>query len=100
MPEFFCYYKRDYTKKPSSIRSVHNVQRPFYHSPLPNYVISDNTDVYKLINDKTAFWRTFNQSEKNDESFYYQQIITKKAIFNTTFEQEKNAFVTWKGSTI
>jgi len=96
MPEFFCFYKRDYLKTPACITIRTNGQRDYYPTPLPNYVISDHIAVYKLTMDKPSFWRTFNQSEKNDESFYYQQIVTKKAIFNTTFNDQKDRFFTWK----
>ena len=97
MPQFFCYYKREYGKKSIS-GVIPIVARDYHPTPLPMYVCCPKLKhVYKLIKDKPRFWRTFNQSEMNGESFYYQQIITKKAIYNTTFDKEMEPFVTWKG---
>lgn len=69
MPEFFCFYERDYDKKASEVIPV-ITRRDYYPEPLPNYVCCDRA-VIKLLHDKPLFWGTFNQSEMNGESFYY-----------------------------
>lgn len=76
---------------------IQDTYRSFYSGPLPNFVYS-RQDLYQLLVEKPFFCRTFNQSEMNGESFYYQQIVMKKAIFNTTFEQEKGPTRSWKGN--
>lgn len=73
-----------------------DVRRNFYSDPLPNFVYS-RRELYQLIIEKPYVCRTFNQSEMNGESFYYQQIVMKKAIFRTTFESEKGLARSWKG---
>jgi hypothetical protein len=94
MPEFFCFYKKVFI--PIGEYPKRLVPRSFYPEPL-NQFVNCGDDVYRLIKDKPLFWRTFNQSEMNGESFYYQQIVTKKVIFNTTFEKEKGELRSWKG---
>lgn len=73
-----------------------DITTDYYPGALPKYV-SCGTDEYAIKTSKPLFWRTFNQSEMNGENFYYQQIVLKKAIFNSTFEAEKAGFITWKG---
>ncbi|KAI8635834.1 hypothetical protein BD408DRAFT_448861 [Parasitella parasitica] len=70
---------------------------PFYEGgTLPKYVASGNLE-FILRNTKESFWRTYNQSEKmSGDSFYYQQIVTKRAIFATTFMDDKGRYMTWK----
>lgn len=88
------FYKRYYKK--DSFPIISDVTRDFYPNPLPNFVYSSR-QIYQLIVQKPYVWRTFNQSEMNGESFYYQQVVTKKAIFRTTFEKEKGAMRSWEG---
>ena len=94
MPEFFMFYKKAYKK--GFVPVISNVTRKFYPRQLPNFVYSGEA-LYQLIVEKPFVWRTFNQSEMNGESFYYQQIVIKKAIFETTFEKEKGNARSWKG---
>lgn len=103
LPEFFSYYTRisgneKIIEAATANRLANNVDisTGYYAGPLPKYV-SCGSDEYTIKPGKPLFWRTFNQSEMNGENFYYQQIILKKAIFNSTFEKEKSGFVTWKG---
>ncbi|KAG2191493.1 hypothetical protein INT47_013068 [Mucor saturninus] len=93
LTEFFSFYKRNYSKKMYPL--IQNVTRSFYYGQQPNFVYSSG-DLYQLITDKPFAWRTFNQREMNSQSFYYQQIVTKKPIFNTTFENEKGPIRSWK----
>lgn len=103
MPEFFCFYNKvSYnadssleSNGPSSFRINENILREFYSKPLPKYVSSGRNE-FVLRSNKEAYWRTFNQSEMNGESYYYQQVVLKKAIFNTTFEESKNIYHSWK----
>lgn len=71
--------------------------RSFYEKPLQKFVYSGNTTY--VLRKKESFWRTFNQSEVNGESYYYQQIVTKKSIYKNTFEKMKGEHRTWKGTT-
>ncbi|KAG1023847.1 hypothetical protein G6F43_014189 [Rhizopus delemar] len=32
----------------------------------------------------------------NGESFYYQQVVLKKAVFGITFEELRSGFISWK----
>lgn len=95
MPQFFSFYKRVY--KDIRYTTIRDVTRPFYPQPLPEYVKCSRKLTYKLINDKPLFWRTFNQSEMNGESFYYQQIVLKLPIFHITYQDEMSRFGTFKG---
>ncbi|KAG1050278.1 hypothetical protein G6F43_007437 [Rhizopus delemar] len=45
---------------------------------------------------KPLFWRTYNQSEMNSESFYYQQIVLKLTIFQTPYKNEMDRFGSYK----
>lgn len=95
MPQFFSFYKRVYRNIDNV--SIRNVRRPFYPQPLPEYVKCFRRVVFKLIKDKPAFWRTYNQSEMNGETFYYQQIVLKLPIFQTTYKEEMERFGSYKG---
>ncbi|KAL7319922.1 hypothetical protein PS15m_003000 [Mucor circinelloides] len=68
----------------------------YWESDLPKYVSSGKSKFVLPTRDKEAFWRTFNQSEMNGESYYYQQIVTKRSIFGRTFEKDRGAYPTWK----
>lgn len=73
------------------------VNRRFYaRSDLPKFVNSGKVTFVLRTRDRVAFWQTFNESKMNGETFYYQQIETKKAIFDTTFEDAKGTYHTWK----
>ncbi|CEP08663.1 hypothetical protein, partial, partial [Parasitella parasitica] len=98
LPEFFCFYNRSSgDNNNESTLLQESINRRFYAgSSLPKYVFSENATFVLRTRDKVAFWRTFNQSEMNGESFYYQQVVTKKAIFNTTFQKAKGNFASWK----
>lgn len=108
MPEFYCFYNRGGGSSNSNNTGDNDSNdraedggegqeiRDFYpNQNLPKTVSSGRVD-YVLRSKKRAYWRTFNQSEMNGESYYYQQIVTKKAIFNTTFEEAKGMYHTWK----
>lgn len=103
MPQFFCFYVRatgssDYIHRCKYIRQHGNeyLQVPFYNGGrLPKYVASCDVE-FVLRLSKEAFWRTYNQSEMNGDSFYYQQIVTKRAIFGATFHEDKERYLTWK----
>lgn len=69
---------------------------PFYQGELQMYV-SCGSEEFVLKEKKASFWRTYNQSEMNGESFYFQQIVTKRCIFDTTFEKDRGDYRTWKG---
>lgn len=97
MPQFFCFYKRVY-QNTGAITNVREVTRPFYSHPLPEYVKCFRRLTYKLIKDKPVFWRTYNQSETNGESFYYQQIVLNLPIFGTTYKNEMERFGSYKGT--
>lgn len=73
------------------------VTRPFHPDPLPEYVVCFRRLIYKLVKDKISFWRTYNQSETNGETFYYQQIVLKLPIIGTTYEDKMRPFGTYKG---
>lgn len=96
MPQFFCFYKRVY----KNLRgvTVRDVTRIFYPQSLPEYVTCFRRLTFKLIKDKPLFWRTYNQSEMNGESFYYQQIVLKLPIFQTTYKNEMERFGSYKGT--
>jgi hypothetical protein len=102
MPQFFCFYRRVTTEKEKEKATWRRrnenfmVVPPFFQGKLQKYV-SSGSEEYVLRIEKEAFWRTYNQSEMNGESFYYQQIVTKRCIFNTTFEKDRGDYRTWKG---
>lgn len=93
LTQFYCYYREDYKIKETESGGLH--RRNFYHEELPLFVYSGPTK-YKLRH-KESFWRTFNQSELNGEKFYFQQIVIKLPIYNTTFEKLKGEHRTWRG---
>lgn len=102
-PDFFCFYTRaagtndDSDERPEVLPDeIDHVATDFHDSDLPKIVYSGK-DEYVLKRGKRLFWRTFNQSEMNGENFYYQQIVLKYPIFNTTFEKLKEPFGTWRG---
>ncbi|CEP10255.1 hypothetical protein, partial, partial [Parasitella parasitica] len=103
MPQFFCFYVRatgskEFIERCSYLRRNCNeyLQVPFYRGgTLPKYVASDRIEFVLRVS-KEAFWRTYGQSEMSGDSFYYQQIVTKRAIFATTFLEDKGRYMTWK----
>ncbi|CEP08074.1 hypothetical protein [Parasitella parasitica] len=78
------------------IAGEESVNRRFYNRDLPKYVRSGETRFVLRTRDIVALWRTFNQSEMNSESFYYQQVVLKKVIFNTPYQESKVTHQTWK----
>jgi hypothetical protein len=98
LTQFFCFYIRESQIKDDEVApEQESVDTPFYDgSSLPKHVISGKTIFVLRSRDKVAFWRTFNQSEMNGDSFYYQQVVTKKVIYDTTFEKAKGSYHTWK----
>lgn len=102
MPQFFCFYRKitgsEEVKKFAERRKNENsmVTPPFYQGMLEKYV-GCGAEEFVLKKEKESFWRTFHQSEMNGESFYFQQIITKRSIFQTTFEKDRGDYHSWKG---
>lgn len=92
MIEFFSYY-REKTKNDKIAENAGNGglhSRSFYsRGQLPKYVVSDYT-TYILRSEKQAFCRWYPMKELHGEKYYYQQIVLKKSIFRTTFEQERH----------
>ena len=84
------------TQRKKREKSNKEVRRKWYKGLLPLYIESGGSE-FKLKNSKPSFWRTFTQSDINGEHFYYQQIVKKKAIFQTTFKELMRPFGTWKG---
>lgn len=93
LPQFSSFYKRGYF---SNEQPNEDVTPPFYNGVLPLYIRAGKIQ-FVLRVDKPSFWRTFNQSEMNGESFYYQQVVLKKAVFGITFEELRSGFISWKG---
>ncbi|CEP09614.1 hypothetical protein [Parasitella parasitica] len=99
LPEFFCFYiRKSQAPEDTEIRHTQEmINRRFYSaSELPKFVYSEKLSFILRTRDRVAFWRTYNESEMNGETFYYQQVVTKKAIFGTTFQNAKGAYHTWK----
>ena len=102
MPQFFCFYREESQVEECLLESESTTdsndelqQRPFYDGYLPKIVKSVKTKY--VLRKKECFWRTFNESEFNGERYYYQQIVTKKPIFNNTFEELKGPYRSWRG---
>lgn len=98
LPQFFCFYIRESQASEDTevTAEEESVNRQFYNQHLPKYVRSGKTRFVLRTRDRLAFWRTFNQNEMNGDSFYYQQVVLKKVIFNTTHQNVKGAHQTWK----
>lgn len=96
MPEFYCFYREEpYDKNNRSRSNGGYEERDFYPSRLPKFIFSKATKYSLRV--KPAFWRVYQQSESNGEKYYYQQIVTKKAIFDITFSEMKGSYPTWRG---
>lgn len=100
LPKFYCYYvpKTTSDEDPEAEEVEQEMEDRSFHteSKLPKFIFSGKKTFVLRARDKVAFWRTFNESEMNGEPFYYQQIVTKKVIYNTTFEKAKGTYHTWK----
>lgn len=102
LPPFFCFYIRESQASEDTEIVIAEgessvvVNRRFYNQHLPKYVRSGKTKFVLRTRDRVAFWRTFNQNEMNSDSFYYQQVVFKEAIFNTTYQNVKGAHQTWE----
>ncbi|KAL9538528.1 hypothetical protein PS6_011531 [Mucor atramentarius] len=102
LPPFFCFYIRESQASEDTEIVIAEgessvvVNRRFYIQHLPKYVRSGKTRFVLRTRDRVAFWRTFSQNEMNSDGFYYQQVVFKEAIFNTTYQNVKGAHQTWE----
>lgn len=110
-PQFACYYTGNLSKP--EIKAIlelmgNNVNnsyvfplttRPFFQGRLPLYItstIGNSTSFFKLRKSKQSFWRTFNLSEGDGESYYHQQIVLNAPLpIGVTFQESCNGR-TWR----
>lgn len=101
---FVQYYNEVYdNNRKNTIKRQRPVQRHIQelNINIPNYITSANNRLFTLTTGKKKLWRTRQVSPSVDnETFYYQQIVTKLPIFRTTFDHLKTRIMgetsTWK----
>jgi len=103
LPDFVSYYYICSTKKEQDkyrAKAVEYFDQPEYGKALP-MAIKSGEQVYRLLQNRRRLWRTRLVNVMSDsELFYYQQILTHKAVYNMSFEEFKvsllGEYSSWK----